>query len=119
MLADPTAVEAVLAFSEALVLGEALRLERGLLLDSLLNAPMVGPYMAGKRRNFETMTFPTSFPLKWLRNDLEMVSQAAYEAGAVMPSPNAAKEIYALARQHGLGEEDYTAIFKFLSEKSA
>jgi 3-hydroxyisobutyrate dehydrogenase/glyoxylate/succinic semialdehyde reductase len=110
--------QAVLAFSEALVLGEALGLERAALLDSLLAAPMVGPYMATKRKNFENMTFPTSFPLKWLRKDLEMVSQAAYEAGAVMPSCNAAKEIYALARQYGLGEEDYTAIYKFLSEKT-
>ena len=80
---------------------------------------MAGPYLAPKRRNFETGEFPTSFPLKWLRKDLEMISQAAYEAGAVMPSRNAAKEIHALARQHGLGEEDYMAIFKFLSEKSA
>lgn len=111
--------QAVLAFSEALVLGEALGLERSLLLDSLLGAAMVGPYMATKRRNFETREFPTSFPLKWMRKDLEMVSQAAYDAGATMPSGNLAKEIYALARQHGLGDSDYTAIYKFLLEQSA
>jgi hypothetical protein len=29
------------------------------------------------------------------------------------------KGIFALTRQYGLGEEDYTAIFKFLSETCA
>jgi 3-hydroxyisobutyrate dehydrogenase-like beta-hydroxyacid dehydrogenase len=36
-----------------------------------------------------------------------------------MPSGNIAKEIYALASQHGLADADYSAIYKFLSEKSS
>ncbi len=111
--------QAVLAFSEALVLGEALGLDRKMLLDGLLAGPMVPPYMATKRRGFETGEFETAFPLKWMRKDLEMASQAAYQQGAAMPSGNLAKEIYALASQHGLADADFTAIFKFLLEKTA
>lgn len=110
--------QAVLAFSEALVFGESLGLERSLLLDTLLGSPVVAPYLTNKRRNFETGEFPTSFPLKWMRKDLEMAAQTAYEAGAPMPLGGVAKEIYALASRHGLGEADYSAIYKFLAERT-
>ncbi len=109
----------VLAFSEALVLGESLGLDRKMLLDSLLGGPMVAPYMSTKRHNFESGEYETAFPLKWMRKDLEMASQAAYDQGVPMPSGNLAKEIYALASRHGLADADFTAIFKFLLEESA
>jgi 3-hydroxyisobutyrate dehydrogenase/glyoxylate/succinic semialdehyde reductase len=111
--------QAVLAFAEALVFGESMGLDRQTLLDTLLGSPVVPAYMSAKRRNFETGEFEAAFPLKWMRMDLEMASQTAYELGAAMPSGNVAKEIYALASQHGLADADYSAIYKFLSEKSS
>ncbi len=108
--------QATLVFAEALVLGEAMGLDRTALLDSLLGSRMVAPYLSTKRRNFETGEFAPAFPLKWMRKDLEMASQTAYETGAVMPLGNLAKEIYLLASQHGLAEADFTAIYQFLKE---
>ena len=110
--------QAVLAFAEALVFGESMGLDRRTLLDTLLGSPVVPAYMSAKRQNFEMEDFEAAFPLKWMRKDLEMASQTAYEMGAAMPSGNLAKEIYALASQHGLGDADYSAIYKFLSEKT-
>jgi 3-hydroxyisobutyrate dehydrogenase-like beta-hydroxyacid dehydrogenase len=111
--------QAVFAFSEALVFGESLGLDRKLLLDSLLSSPGVAPYIASKRQNFETGEFEAAFPLKWMRKDLEMASETAYQNGVAMPMGNLAKEIYALAGRHGLADADYSAIYKFLSEMNA
>ncbi len=33
----------------------------------------------------------------------------------LLPATNAVKEIFALARQAGLGDKDFTAIYSFLS----
>ena len=48
-----------------------------------------------------------------------MASMTAYEQGAPMPLGNLAKEIYALACRHGLADQDYSAVYKFLSEQLA
>ncbi len=111
--------QAILAFSEALVFGEAMGIGRDALLEALVGSPAVAPYMAAKRQNFATGNFEAAFPLKWMRKDLEMVSLTAYESGAAMPMANLAKEIYALAARHGLADADYSAIYRFLSEKTS
>lgn len=109
--------QAVLCFSEALVFGESMGLEREALLDALVGSPGVAPYMAVKRQNFATGSFEPAFPLKWMRKDLEMASLTAYEQGAALPMGNLAKEIYGLAAQYGLADADYSAVYQFLSHK--
>lgn len=36
-----------------------------------------------------------------------------------LPVANVAKEIYALAARNGLGEEDYSAIYRFLNDSAS
>jgi 3-hydroxyisobutyrate dehydrogenase-like beta-hydroxyacid dehydrogenase len=52
-----------------------------------------------------------------MHKDAQLVSETAYEAGVAMPAMNTAKEIYALAVRRGLGEQDFSAVYKLLSEK--
>jgi 3-hydroxyisobutyrate dehydrogenase-like beta-hydroxyacid dehydrogenase len=106
--------QAMLGFTEAMHLGESLGLPRQFLLESLLNAPVTAPTLAGKRSKIENGRFETEFPLHWMRKDLQLAAQTGYEQNVPMPVTNVAKEIYALAEQAGLGEEDYSAIYKYL-----
>jgi 3-hydroxyisobutyrate dehydrogenase/glyoxylate/succinic semialdehyde reductase len=47
--------------------------------------------------------------------DLHLAARTAYEHNVALPAMNSVKEIYALAEQRGLGEEDFAAIYRFLA----
>ena len=108
---------AMLGFAEGVALGESLGLSRELLFNLLLGGPLTPPILAGKRAKFESGVYEPEFPLQWLQKDLHLATLTAYEQGVPMPTVNLAKEIYLMAVQAGLGEEDYTAIFEFIKNK--
>jgi 3-hydroxyisobutyrate dehydrogenase-like beta-hydroxyacid dehydrogenase len=105
---------AVVAFSEATHLGESLGIPRQVVFDTLLTSIVAPPNLALKRNKFETGQYDTEFSLQWMRKDLQLATQTGYEQNIPMPITNAAKEIFAMAEQAGLGEEDFSAVFKFL-----
>jgi 3-hydroxyisobutyrate dehydrogenase/glyoxylate/succinic semialdehyde reductase len=109
--------QAMLVFSEAMTMGQALGLGEEQLLETLVGSPVVPPFIAGKRPKIETSDYEADFPLQWMRKDLQLASQTAYEAGGGAPAVNAAKEVYALAVQNGWGERDFSAIYQFLNDQ--
>ncbi|MDJ0723015.1 MAG: NAD(P)-dependent oxidoreductase [Desulfobacterales bacterium] len=107
---------AMAAYAEALVLGEALGLSRSTLAEVLLAAPVSAPFLKIKQALIDQEDFEAHFPLRWMRKDLQLASQSAYEQGVATPGLNAVKEIYALAEKAGLGKQDFAAVWKFLAE---
>ena len=107
----------MVAFSEAIVLGESLGIPKDLLFNTLLSSPVAAPFLSMKREKLESGNFETDFPLQWMHKDTQLVAETAYEAGVAIPATNAVKEIYALAVRKGLGEQDFSAVYKLLSEK--
>lgn len=101
------------AFAEGLVLGEKLGLSREMMLNVLIGGPVVAPFVGGKRDKIESDDYDPEFPLRWMQKDLHMVTQAAYEVETPLPTANIAKEIYQLAIKQGLGDEDFSAIYRF------
>ena len=73
--------------------------------------------MAGKRTKIVEDKFDTEFPLRWMHKDLHLAAETAFAQGVSMPMTNAAKETYALAKQKGLGDDDFSAIYRFLHGK--
>jgi 3-hydroxyisobutyrate dehydrogenase/glyoxylate/succinic semialdehyde reductase len=110
--------QAMVAFSEAVTLGEALGIPKDMLFNTLLGSPVAAPFLSLKRGKLESGDFETEFPLQWMHKDMQLVAETAYEAGVAIPATNAVKEIYALAVRKGLGEQDFSAIYKLLSEKN-
>lgn len=105
-------------FAEAIVLGQALGIPQERLFDTLMGSRLAPPFVSAKRENFERGEYEPSFPLKWMQKDLQMAAVAAYEAGAALPLANAAKEVYRLAMQAGLSEQDHSVIYAFLKNGS-
>jgi len=105
------------AFAEALTLGEALNIDKDMLLEVLPGSSVAAPFISMKKEKLSTNVFEAQFPLKWMHKDLRMVARSAAEKGAAMPLAAITKELYHLAMRHGLGEEDFSAIYKFISEK--
>ncbi|HEY6011652.1 MAG TPA: NAD(P)-dependent oxidoreductase, partial [Nitrospirota bacterium] len=107
--------QAMVAFSEALVLGESLGISRDTLFNTLQTSPVTAPFLMLKRKKIESGDFETEFPLQWMHKDMQLVLQTAYETGAALPAASAAKEVYALAIRKGLGELDFTAVYRVLA----
>ncbi len=107
--------QAMMAFSEAMVLGESLGFSKDILFESLIGGPVTAPFIAGKREKISKNKFETEFPLQLMYKDFQLASQTAYENNVALPSANVTKEIYALAKKFGFGDKDFSAIYQYLS----
>ncbi len=111
--------QSMLAFSEALLLGESLGIARETIFENLLGAAVTAPFLTGKRAKIETGNYQPDFPLQWMRKDLQLAAATAYEQGLALPGVNLGKEVYGLAARAGLKEKDFSAIYYFLERKTA
>ncbi|MFP4573558.1 MAG: NAD(P)-dependent oxidoreductase [Desulfobacterales bacterium] len=109
--------EAMMAFSEGLLLGESLGLSREKMLDVLLQSPVAAPFLQGKRKKLEDADYEPEFPLQWMQKDLHLAAQSAFEQNRALPALNGIKEIYALGKQNGWAEADFSGIYEFLRQK--
>lgn len=116
MVVNLLLAEAMLAFSEGMALGQGLGIERETLFEVLLDGPVVAPFVKGKRALIEKDAYEAHFPLKWMEKDLHLAAVTAYEEEVAIPAGAVAKELYALAARKGLGDLDFSAIYRFLNE---
>ncbi len=106
----------LLGFAEAMALGQSMGIERDQLLETLVGSAVVAPVVGAKRGNIESGEYDAAFPLRWMQKDLQLAATSAYENGVAMPMENAAKEAYAMAIRQGLGDLDFSAIYRFINE---
>ncbi|HPE56431.1 MAG TPA: NAD(P)-dependent oxidoreductase [Bacteroidales bacterium] len=106
------------AFTEGLVLGESLGIDKNQIFDLMEGSPVAAQMIMLKKNKLLNAEFSPEFPLQWLQKDLHLAAQTAYEQGATLPGTNNVKEIFALAKQAGLAEKDFSAIYQFLSKKA-
>ena len=106
----------VYAFTEGLILGESLGISKEKLFDFFNGSPVAAPIVNVKKKKIMEQDFSPEFPLQWLHKDLQLASATAWEQGIALPGTNAVKEIFALAKQQGLSEKDFTAIYSFLKK---
>ena len=108
--------QSMLAFSESLSLGISLGIEKSKAMDILLDSPVSAPILKAFRPRIENENYEANFPLKHLQKDLQLFTDTAYENNKAAPLTNSAKEVYALAKQHKMGDLDFSAVFKFLND---
>ena len=107
------------AFSEAIILGEKLGLERKQTIETLLNGAVGSPLLKVKAPKFEENDFEPAFALTMMLKDLTLAEDAAKESELFLPALSAVKKLYNLARIRGFGDEDSSAVikaFQFLTE---
>jgi 3-hydroxyisobutyrate dehydrogenase/glyoxylate/succinic semialdehyde reductase len=107
--------EAMVAFAEGMILGQSLGISQEMLFGTLLGGPAVAPLAATKREKIESGKYEADFPLHWMQKDLQLAAVTAHETGVALPLANLAKEMYRMAMRQGDGDEDYSAIYEFLS----
>ncbi len=109
--------QAMVAFSEGIVLGESLGIAQEMLFAVLHGSPVIAPFLAFKEQKLRSGQFDAEFPLQWMHKDLELAAETAYEAGVALVAGNLTKELYAMAMQRGLGEQDFSAVYALLNGK--
>jgi 3-hydroxyisobutyrate dehydrogenase-like beta-hydroxyacid dehydrogenase len=100
---------AIVAFGEALGLGQSLGLRRGDVLDVLAQSP-IGPIVAAKRANVEAGRYPPSFKLRHAAKDMRLVDEAAEAEGIELVESHAARVSLERAMERGAADLDFSAV---------
>ncbi len=118
MLVNAMLAESMLVFSETLLLGEKMGFSKDFLLDKLPGLPVIAPFIKAKAELIREQNFDPQFPLEWMMKDLNLVLKTAEENDQDVPVAKLTRDVFTEANKSGLGRTDFSAIYKFLSEKS-
>lgn len=116
MLVNIMLAQSMLIFSEAVLFGEKMGIEKEFLLDLLPNLVVSAPFTKFKAKGIKNKNYEVQFPLEWMHKDLHLATLTAYEENQPLFLANLTKEIYADANKNGLGRLDFSAIFKHLEQ---
>lgn len=117
MLVNMLLAQAMVAFSETVLLGEKMGLERDFLLNALPGLPVAAPFLQSKAEMIRSDDFEVLFPLELMHKDLHLACISAYEIGQPLYLANLTKELFAGAEASGLGRKDFAAIHTYLQGK--
>lgn len=117
MLVNGMLAQSMVLFSETLILGEKMGLDQSFLLNALPNLVVAAPFTKAKAEMIRAADYEVQFPLEWMHKDLHLLSLTAYEYDQPLYLANLTKELFAEAKQKGLGRLDFAAIHQLLAEK--
>ena len=117
MLVNAMLAQSMLIFSESVVLGEKMGLERDFLLNFLPNLVVSAPFTKFKAEMIRSNDYDVQFPLEWMYKDLHLVTQTAYEHQHPLYLANLTKDLFAQAVQAGLGRQDFAAIHALVAQE--
>ena len=103
--------------AEAVVLGEECGLGREQVLDVLGAGAGNTGVLAAKRGKLTAEDFSPHFAVRAIYKDLQLVQELAKSMKRRAVAAGAAKELFGLAEEQGMGEEDFSAVYKVLRKK--
>jgi 2-hydroxy-3-oxopropionate reductase len=99
-------------FCEGLALGEKAGLASADLLEILDAGAIANPMFRLKGNLITQGNFATAFPLKHMQKDLRLATSLGDRLGQPLFAAATANEAFKKARAAGLGDEDFSALFK-------
>jgi len=102
------------ALAEAEVLGEACGLDKDTLLDMIAETAVASPIVKMKLPTIRADDFKAAFPLRHMAKDFRLAVAEAEATGARLPLTLVARDSFAKAEKHGLGDQDIMAILREL-----
>jgi len=103
-------------FCEGLALGAKAGLRTADFLDVLDSGALANPMFRLKGGLIGEGNFATAFPLKHMQKDLRLAAALGDRLEQPLFSAAAANEAFIRARQRGYGDEDFSAVFKAITE---
>ena len=99
------------ALGEGLALAERAGLNMETVLQAITTGGVASPMVKGKAQAMIARQHTdTHFALRWMHKDMTYALRAADQAGVAMPTIAVARELFRLAMQAGLGEQDCGAV---------
>ena len=102
-------------FCEGLALGEKAGLAQADILDVLDAGALANPMFRLKGGLIARGNFTTAFPLKHMQKDLRLAVGLGDQLSQPLFSAAAANEGFKRAKERGLGEEDFSALYKVIT----
>lgn len=116
MLVNALLAQSMLMFSETVLLGEKMGLDKDFLLDTLPNLVVSAPFTKAKAPMIQNDDYEVQFPLELMHKDLHLATLSAYENRQPLYLANVAKEVFGAATAAGLGRMDFAAVHKYLEQ---
>lgn len=117
MIVNMMLAQSMVVFSEAVLLGERMGIDKEFLLNTVPNLVVSAPFTKFKAEMVRQANYDVQFPLEWMHKDLHLATQTAYELQQPLYLANLSKELFAAANQQGMGRLDFAAIHAFLEKK--
>lgn len=102
------------SFSEGMILGQKMGLDPGVLVEVISQGAISAPMYSMKGPSMIKGSYAPAFPLKHQQKDLRLALAMAEEVSQPIPVAAATNELYKVAKAHGLGEEDFSAVIEAL-----
>jgi 3-hydroxyisobutyrate dehydrogenase-like beta-hydroxyacid dehydrogenase len=106
------------AMSEALVLGEAAGVDRAALLEVMGGSAAGAPFVKYKSEPLLRDDYSATFTTALMEKDLELILDAADEAGVELPLAREMKAQVRAAVEAGYGDDDFMALYLHLRTAS-
>lgn len=116
MLVNIMLAQSMIIFSEAVILGERMGINKDFLLEMIPNLVVAAPFTKFKAEMVRQDAYEVQFPLEWMQKDLHLAAVTAYEHQQPLYLANVAKELFAAASKQGLGRLDFAAIHRYLEQ---
>jgi 3-hydroxyisobutyrate dehydrogenase-like beta-hydroxyacid dehydrogenase len=104
--------------SEALVLGEAAGVSRASLLEVMGSSSVGAPFVKYKTEPLLRDDYSATFTTALMEKDIDLVLDAASEAGVELPVTKELKALLRAAIEAGYGNDDFMALFPVLRSAS-
>lgn len=117
MLVNMMLAQSMIIFSEAVLLGEKMGIDKDFLLNTLPNLVVSAPFTKFKAEMVRQDNYEVQFPLEWMQKDLHLAAVTAYEHQQPLYLANIAKELFAAAGQQGMSRLDFAAIYRYLEQQ--
>ncbi|KAK6911910.1 6-phosphogluconate dehydrogenase, NADP-binding [Dillenia turbinata] len=107
----------MVTFAEGLLLSEKVGLDTSVLVEVVSQGAISAPMFSMKGPSMVKALYPTAFPLKHQQKDLRLALALAESVSQSTPIAAAANELYKVAKSHGLGDSDFSAVIEALKVK--
>lgn len=107
------------AFAQVLLVGEELGLDRGAVLDMILDSPLATPFYRIKKTNLEKRSYEKAFSLSLMTKDLGLLARELLSSGSTSPLAWGLYNDYREAQKMGLGEKDISSVYEYLRKRSS
>ena len=104
------------ALSQTLVLGVKSGLKPQTIIDTLMAGAIGCKFYEWKGGSILARDFTTHFPTKLMHKDLNLALSAGNLRGVPLPVTAAVEELFAMAKAHGEGDEDFCSVIKVLED---